>query len=197
LKARVARARQPVGNYLAEFGRGDAGMGGGDPFLAGGRQRFRVPFQQRLEGLFRLPFRVLRRHDLDTVDGEGKLGIERLLTPQRTVIVERGDALRNRHKIRAALCRYARYKVDHRFLRRTVVPGQQGIGLCKRRRCGDKQRHRGSGTEKQRATQHNVSLNACRPAFLPADPTHQRYLAPPGRPAAFICAIFAFTSSMI
>ena len=36
---------------------------------------------------------MLRRHRLDAVEREGDLEIERLLAPQRAVIVEDGDAL--------------------------------------------------------------------------------------------------------
>jgi len=59
-----------------------------------------MSFEQCLERLLRLPFRVLRRHRLHAIKCEGKLEIERLLAPQRTVIVECGDAQLGRHEIR-------------------------------------------------------------------------------------------------
>src|SRR4029453_13046221 len=56
-------------------------------------------------------------------------GIHRLLDPQRAVLVERRDAFAGRDEARVALRRRRLHELDDRLLRRTVVPGGQGIGL--------------------------------------------------------------------
>ena len=71
--------------------------------LAGRRERLHVAFEQRLERLLGLPLRMLRRQRLDAIEREGELEIDRLLGPQRAVVVEGGDALGRRHEIRPAL----------------------------------------------------------------------------------------------
>ena len=45
------------------------------------RERFGVAPEHRLKRLLVLPFRVLRRHRLDAVEGELNLEIDRLLAP--------------------------------------------------------------------------------------------------------------------
>ena len=64
-------------------------------------QRLLVAGEERLERLLAFPFRMLRRHRLDAVEREGGLEIDRLLAPQRAVIVEHRDALSGRHEVRA------------------------------------------------------------------------------------------------
>jgi hypothetical protein len=53
-----------------------------------------VPFQQRGDGLFGLPLRVLWSQRLDAVQREQELEIHRLLGSQRAVIVKGGDPKR-------------------------------------------------------------------------------------------------------
>ena len=60
---------------------------------------------------------------------KGKLEINRLLAPQRAVIVEGGDALRGRDEVRVALRRDARDEIGDGLLDRAVIPGRQRIGL--------------------------------------------------------------------
>ena len=55
-------------------------------------QRRLVVFEHRLKRLGGAPFRVLRCERLDTVQGEGELDVERLLGPERPIVVEDGDA---------------------------------------------------------------------------------------------------------
>ncbi len=45
---------------------------------------------------------------LDAIQGEGELEVHRLLTPERAVIVERGNALLNRYEVR-------RVRIGHSF----------------------------------------------------------------------------------
>ena len=61
--------------------------------LAERGERLDVALEQRLEGLLCLPFGMLRRQRLDAVEREGDLEVDRLLGPQRAVVVEGGDAL--------------------------------------------------------------------------------------------------------
>ena len=90
---------------------------------------FMSPVEHRLERLLGLPLRVLRRQRLDAVERERELEVDRLLGPQRAVVVEDGDALGDRHEVRAALRRHARDEIGDGFLRRAVVPGRQRVGL--------------------------------------------------------------------
>jgi hypothetical protein len=93
-------------------------------------QRLVVVFKHSLKRLGSAPLRVLAGDRLDTVEGEGELDIERLLGPERPVVVEGGDALRWRHEIRSALLRHAGNKVEDRGFRRAVVPGGEAIFGC-------------------------------------------------------------------
>jgi hypothetical protein len=70
---------------------------------------------------------MLRREGFYTVDGEEKLKIDRLLGPQRAVVVERSDALGHRHKVRRAFLGHPFDEGDDRLFRCGVVPGRQGI----------------------------------------------------------------------
>jgi hypothetical protein len=104
------------------------------PLLAGRRQRPRIALEHRLERLRVLPFRVLRRQRLDAVEREGKLEIDRLLGPQRAVVVERGDPLLGWDEVRPALLGHRLDEFDDRLLGRALVPGRQRIGgrrLCR------------------------------------------------------------------
>src|SRR5262245_52976975 len=103
--------------------------------LAQRGQGFHVMFEQRLERLLRLPFRVLRRHRLYAIKCEGKLEIERLFAPQRAIVVERCDAQLGRHEIRRPLRRHPRDEIHDRLLRRAFVPGGKGDQRPVRRRC--------------------------------------------------------------
>jgi hypothetical protein len=66
--------------------------------LARRAQRLHVAVEHRLERLRRLPFRVLRRQGLHPGECEGELEVDRLLRPERAVVVERRDALLRRHE---------------------------------------------------------------------------------------------------
>ena len=80
--------------------------------LARRGERLHVALEHRLERLLGLPLRMLRRQRLDAVEREGELEIDRLLAPQRAVIVEGGDAFGRWHEVRAALRRHARDEVE-------------------------------------------------------------------------------------
>ena len=82
-------------------------MRGGDDLqhalLAHGGDGLHVAGEHRLERLLGLPFRMLIGLLLHLVDGEDELVVQRLLDPQRAVIVESGDALLRLDEVRPAL----------------------------------------------------------------------------------------------
>ena len=129
VEARVAGGGQPVGDLGGKGFGGDAGVRRhddlDDALLAGGRERRLVAVQRRLERLGVAPFGMLRRQRLEPVEREHALGVDRLLDPERAVIVEHGDPLGLRHEVGAALRRDRGNEIDDRRLRRAVVPGRQ------------------------------------------------------------------------
>src|SRR6185436_4117010 len=76
----------------------------------------------------RLPFRMLVGSGLHAVDGESELGVDRLLDPQRAVIVDGGDAFGRRHIVWPAVLGHRRDEVENGFLGRSVVPRWEGVG---------------------------------------------------------------------
>ncbi len=133
LEARMARAGEPVGDGLREYLRRHAGMGGchdlEQTLLARCCERLDVAFEHRLERLRVLPFRVLRRERLHPIERKGELEIDRLLGPQRAVIVEGGDAFGLRHEVGAAFRRGPADEIEDRLLYRAVVPRRQRIRI--------------------------------------------------------------------
>lgn len=71
--------------------------------LAGARHRFHVAFENPLERLPRSPFRVVGRQRLHAIERERKLKIDRLLGPERAVVVERCDPFSGWDEIGASL----------------------------------------------------------------------------------------------
>jgi hypothetical protein len=92
LKFRMAGGGDPVGDNRRELVGRHAGMGRRhdleQPLLAGRRERLPVALEHRLERLGLLPFGMLRRHRPYPVEREGELEVDRLLGPERAVIVE-------------------------------------------------------------------------------------------------------------
>ena len=131
------------------------------PFSPIAASVFEVALDHRLERLRVPPLRMLRRQRLHPIDRERELEIDRLLGPERAVVVEGGDALLDRNEIRPALLGHAIDEGDDRLLRRTLVPGRQRIGFgrlrpdageptqcqrerqrqCRRERCGCRSVH--------------------------------------------------------
>ena len=105
LEARMPRGREPVrarscGTPPSVMPACVAAMISSRPFSPAAATRLHVAVEQRLERLLVLPLRMLRRQRLDAVDREGDLEVDRLLAPQRAVVVEGGDALGGRHEVR-------------------------------------------------------------------------------------------------
>ena len=69
------------------------------------RHRDRVARQDRAKRLPRLPFRVLWRQLLHAIVGEFDLRVDRLLDPQRAVLVEHRNPQLQRHVLRSLLGR--------------------------------------------------------------------------------------------
>ena len=83
---------------------------------------------------------MLRREGLHAIEGKQDLKRQRLLGPQRAVVVEGGNALGHRHEVGSALLGHAGDEIDDRLLGSAVVPGRQRIG--RRRRCRGRGRRR-------------------------------------------------------
>ncbi len=81
-----------------------------------------VAGQHRLERLLGRPFGMLIGLLLHLVDGEDELIVQRLLDPQRAIIVEGGDALLGLHEVRPTLLGHLGNEVDDALLGRAVVP---------------------------------------------------------------------------
>jgi hypothetical protein len=109
----IAEALKPLGYATGQFGKNHLGdrneflptVHGFDEFF--GNLYHLNAVEHRLEGLGLLPFRVLRGESLDAIECELELVVDRLLDPQRAVVVEGGDALGRRHIVRPALVRHA------------------------------------------------------------------------------------------
>ena len=64
---------------------------------------------------------------LDPVQGERQLDVERLLRPERPVVVEDGEALRDGHLVRTGFISHGVDEREDGSLRVTLVPGRQRI----------------------------------------------------------------------
>ena len=129
---RMLRGADPIGHRLLELLGRHAGVRRGDhldEFLLTGRSDgLHVAREQRRERLLVLPLRMLWRQRLDSSNREERLEVQRLLAPQRPIVVEGGDALRHGHELRRAGLRDLLDELDDRFLRARVVPRRQRIG---------------------------------------------------------------------
>ena len=150
---------------LAEGLRCHAGVGDGDDLgdalLAGPGQRRHVAGDDRAEGLAVHPTGLLRRQGANAVEGEGELGVDRLLHPERAVVVEHGEPLLGRHEVGPAVGRRGFEEIEDGRLGGAVAPGRQRIAASLRR-CGARQR----GEEEQgregaagEAMRHGVILS--------------------------------------
>jgi hypothetical protein len=65
---------------------------------------------------------MLRRECVHTIDGEQKLEVDSLFSPERAVIVEGRDPLFRSDEIRRTFPCYSLDEIYNRFLGRSVVP---------------------------------------------------------------------------
>ena len=90
--------RDPVAHDPLELLGGVAGMRGGheieEAAFPAAHHGFGVAFGHALERLLLCPVRMLRGQCLDPIEREEELKIQRLLRPERAVVVERGDPFR-------------------------------------------------------------------------------------------------------
>src|SRR5215470_18026036 len=93
----------PVSHNLVELISRHARMGGGNEFekalFTGGSQRLQITFKDGLVRLRRLPLRMLWGQRVEAIGYERELEVDRLLSPQRPVVVEGGDAFRHGHEL--------------------------------------------------------------------------------------------------
>src|SRR5262245_1725445 len=95
-----------------------------DGLLAEAVQRLHVPLEQGLERLTVFQYRILGCELLHPIHQEKALHLDRLLAPERPVVVERRDPLGRRHEV-AALLGHPRDEVEDRGFRRAVIPGRE------------------------------------------------------------------------
>ena len=129
---RMPGAGDPVADDLVELLGGHPGVGDGkdprDGGFAAGKRAFHIALERRRKRLLRLPFGMLRGERPQAIEGEDELEVQRLLGPQRAVIVEGGDSLGDGDEVRRS---FLRHLLDERFdglLGAGVVPGAQRIG---------------------------------------------------------------------
>ena len=144
------RGGDPVLDDLLELLRGHAGVRGHDEFhervVAAGERGFHIALEQRGERFLGLPLGMLRRERLHAVEREVELHRHRLLAPERAVVVERGDALGDRHEVRRAFLRHLLDEVDDGLLGLAVVPRWERVGSASEG-CGESQRANERGGE--------------------------------------------------
>jgi hypothetical protein len=85
-------------------------------------KRLLIVRNQRLERRIVLPFRVLRRGSLHLIEHEGQLKIQRLLGPERAVVVEDCDAVFRRDEVQVRPRGHFAHELDDRLLRGAGVP---------------------------------------------------------------------------
>jgi len=140
VEARMAGGREPLSDDSGKFLGAHAAMAHRhdlhEALLTRSEQRLLVARKHSCEGLLLFPFWMLRRERLYPVNGEGELEINRLLGPERAVVVESRDALLWLNEIRRTFLCDTLDKGNDSFLRRGVVPEWQrvlGIGNGNRR----------------------------------------------------------------
>jgi hypothetical protein len=98
-----------------------------EALLTRSEQRLHVARKHSCEGLLLFPFWMLRGERLYPVNGEGELEIDRLLGPERAVVVESSNALLRPNEVRRSFLCYLLNEGNDGFLRRSVVPRRQRV----------------------------------------------------------------------
>ncbi len=91
---------------------------------------------------------MLGRQRHHPVEREHDLAVDRVLDPERAVLVEGGEPVLGRHEVGAAGLGGGPDQVEDRLLGRAVVPGRQRVGLLRHDRRagqGERQRQREAG----------------------------------------------------
>src|SRR6185436_3486560 len=113
----------------------------------------------RVECGVALPFGMLGRCCSQLVEHESELRVDRLLAPQRAVVVEDSDALGLRHEVLAALLRNCIDECDDALLRRAIVPRRQCLGANSSTR--DHESHEAREPRRWRAHRLLASQSCC------------------------------------
>ena len=95
--------------------------------VAAGEGGFQITIEQRGERFLGRSIRDARRERLQAVEREVELDGQRLLAPERAVVVERGDAFRYRHKVRRAWRRHFANEIHDGLFRLAVIPRGEGV----------------------------------------------------------------------
>src|SRR5439155_17238572 len=98
-----------------------------EALLTRSEQRLLVVRKHSREGLLLFPFWMLWGERLYPVNGEGELEIDRLLGPERAVVIKSRDPFVRRDEIRRSFLRHFLDERHDRFLRCSIVPGRKGI----------------------------------------------------------------------
>src|SRR5437660_12601853 len=97
VEARMPGGREPLGDDSGKFLGAHAAVAYchdlHEALLSRSDQRLLVARKHSREGLLLFPLQMLRGECLHTVNGEGELKVDRLLRPERAVIVEGSDTL--------------------------------------------------------------------------------------------------------
>ena len=100
-----------------------------------------VAGQHGLERLLLLPLGMLGRQRHHPVEREHHLAVDRVLDPQRAVLVEGGEPVLERDEVRAAGLRGGTDQVEDSLLGRAGVPGRQRVGLLRQDGCARKRQN--------------------------------------------------------
>ncbi len=123
---RVLCGSEPSFNYRFELGGCHPGVRSHNYFYNIVQIEFaylrHVAFQQCFIRMLSLPFGVLRRQFAYAVQGEQALRIYRFFGPERTVVVEDGDAFRLRYEVLTAFGGYPLDELDYFLFGFGVVP---------------------------------------------------------------------------
>ena len=127
----MARGGDPIGDNLRKVSGGHAGMGYRHDLEKSGfakrRQSLDIAIEHRLERLFSLPIRMLRRKRPHAIHRKRDLKVHRLLRPQSAVVVKGRDPLDGFDIVGPAFASHAIDKVDDRLLAGAFIPGRQRI----------------------------------------------------------------------
>src|SRR5438045_9586642 len=99
----MLRSREPFSNDFPELFHRQAAVCNSDDLFeilnTEPHHRLAIVSEDRLEWLSLTPLRMLRRLRKDFVDGERHLRVNRLLNPERAVVVEGSNALLGLNKV--------------------------------------------------------------------------------------------------
>jgi hypothetical protein len=147
LELRVLRGRQPLLHDGVELINSHAAVRlcHNDFEVLNGElgQSFVIAVKDRLERLLALPLGMFPGECFDAVDRKHHLRVDRLLDPQRPVLVERGDALLGREESRARLVGGRPHEVEDCLLGGSIIPGRQRIVPVRLTDSRDRQEHEG------------------------------------------------------